>query len=104
MSDATTSRRLAAELPVGQHELFNAQLRDLYGLRRVTPAARGRIAAELERAGLEVLSDPAREPLVVRKTAHAPAGAPDKREADQKLVREAAAHGCALLGVSFASS
>jgi hypothetical protein len=65
------SRQLAHDLRPGEHRLSNGHLRDLYGLGRVTANARARIAAELHEAGLEVLSDPAHEPLVVRKTARA---------------------------------
>jgi hypothetical protein len=64
-----SSRQLAEQLRTGEHRLHNADLRRAYGLSRVTAKARSEIARELRQAGLEVLSDPANEPLVVRKTA-----------------------------------
>jgi hypothetical protein len=64
-----SSRQLAEQLRTGEHRLHNADLRRAYGLSRVTATARSEIARELRQAGLEVLSDPANEPLVVRKTA-----------------------------------
>jgi len=63
------SRQLVEQLPTGEHRLHNADLRSAYGLSRVTARARSEIARELRTAGLEILSDPANEPLVVRKTA-----------------------------------
>jgi hypothetical protein len=74
--DQQISRRLAERLAPGEHRLSNRDLREAYGLSRVTAKARASIAAELERAGLHVLSDPADEPLVVRKVARAPAPRP----------------------------
>jgi hypothetical protein len=67
----SNTRRLADQLPTGEHRLHNANLRTAYGLSRVTANARHEIARELRQAGLEILSDPADEPLVVRKTAPA---------------------------------
>jgi hypothetical protein len=75
--DHEISARLAAALPDGgQHILSNADLRAQYGLRRISAGARWRIAADLEQAGLQVMSDPGREPLVVVRpvTSAAPAG------------------------------
>lgn len=69
MKTAALSLRLANDLPPGTHRLSNRDLRDHFGLSRVTAKAREEIAYELERLGLEVLSDPDHEPLVVRKTA-----------------------------------
>jgi len=63
------SRRLVEQLRTGEHRLQNSDLRSAYGLSRVTAKARYKIARELRQAGLEILSDPADEPLVVRKTA-----------------------------------
>ncbi len=63
------SHALADRLQAGEHQLYNQDLRQVYGLARVTVKARGEIADALERAGLEVLSDPVAEPLVVRKLA-----------------------------------
>jgi hypothetical protein len=62
-----TSRKFADDLAPGVHHLSNKVLRDVYGVKRLTATARAGFAADLERAGLEVLSDPAREPLTVRK-------------------------------------
>jgi hypothetical protein len=67
------SRQLADQLRPGEHRLGNTDLRTAYGLSRVTAKARYEIARELRQAGLEILSDPANEPLVVRKTAPAQA-------------------------------
>lgn len=64
----SNSRQLVEQLPLGEHRLHNTELRSAYGLSRVTARARADIAREL-RKGLEILSDPANEPLVVRKTA-----------------------------------
>jgi type IV secretory pathway VirB10-like protein len=63
------SRQLLEQLRPGEHHLHNTDLRSAYGLSRVTAKARNEIARELRQAGLEILSDPADEPLVVRKTA-----------------------------------
>jgi hypothetical protein len=63
------SRRLVEQLRTGEHRLNNNDLRRAYGLSRVTTKARYEIASELRQAGLEILSDPTNEPLVVRKTA-----------------------------------
>ena len=65
------SRRLTAELHVGNHALTNHELRQVYGMSRVTTKARGEVAAELRKAGLQILSDPSSEPLFVRKLAPA---------------------------------
>ena len=73
---ANASRQLADRLPPGDHRLDNAALREAFGVSRITTPARHEIAAELQRAGLEVLYDPSYEPLVVRKTAHQPLRAP----------------------------
>jgi hypothetical protein len=62
------SRQLVEQLRTGEHRLNNNDLRRAYGLSRVTATARHEIAGELRQAGLEILSDPATEPLVVRKT------------------------------------
>src|ERR671916_44345 len=64
-----SSRQLAEQLRTGEHRLHNDDLRRAYGLSRVTAKARSDIARELRQAGLEILSDPANEPLVVRKPA-----------------------------------
>jgi hypothetical protein len=57
-------------------------LRSFYGLGRVTAKARASIAISLEQAGLDVLSDPSSEPLIVAKPVPAPAppapGSPDE--------------------------
>jgi hypothetical protein len=66
------SRELAGRLPPGDHHLYNDALREAYGISRVTEKSRTEIATELERVGLTVLSDPAHEPLVVRKVVRAP--------------------------------
>ncbi|HWT91985.1 MAG TPA: hypothetical protein VN238_03245, partial [Solirubrobacteraceae bacterium] len=80
MSDiSSTSRQYAERLRPGTHDLDNAELRRVYGLSRITAKARGEIAAGLRRAGLEVLTDPALEPLVVRKVARQPAPARPER-------------------------
>lgn len=71
----SNSRQLVEQLPTGEHRLHNTDLRTAYGLSRVTPKARYEIARELRQAGLEILSDPANEPLVVRKTARGPSRA-----------------------------
>jgi hypothetical protein len=63
------SRELARRLDPGIHDLSNQDLRSAYGVRRMTAKTRSGIAQELERVGLEILSDPAYEPLRVRKTA-----------------------------------
>lgn len=63
--DAT--RSLAAALPPGRHELPSRRLERAYGEAPLTPGARARIAAELDHAGLVILSDPCNEPLVVVK-------------------------------------
>lgn len=63
------SRQLVEQLRTGEHRLHNTDLHRAYGLSRVTATARYEIARELRQAGLEILSDPANEPLVVRKTA-----------------------------------
>lgn len=66
---STTSRQMAEGMKTGTHRLSNQMLREAYGLSRVTTKARTDIAHELRRAGLEILSDPSAEPLVVRKAA-----------------------------------
>jgi hypothetical protein len=63
------SRQLVEQLRPGEHRLYNTDLRSAYGLSRVTAKARYEIARELRQAGLAILSGPAEEPLVVRKTA-----------------------------------
>ncbi len=68
MDFGVASRTLAAGLVPGDHRLTDDRLRDLYGLAEVTPEARARVAASLGEAGLQVLSDPAQEPLVVRRS------------------------------------
>lgn len=75
MKTSALSLRLANDLPPGTHHLYNDQLRAHFGLSRVTAKARREIAYELQRLGLEVLSDPEHEPLVVRRTVRAAAGA-----------------------------
>jgi hypothetical protein len=65
----SNSRQLVEQLPPGEHRLHNTDLRRAFGLARVTARARSEIARELRKAGLEIVSDPANEPLVVRKTA-----------------------------------
>lgn len=71
MNTTARSRDLADGLRPGTHTLHNDFLRAHFGLSRITAKARADIAHALQRAGLEVLSDPDREPLVVRKTARA---------------------------------
>ncbi len=61
------SRSLAASLAPGRHELSASRLEQAYGDAPLTPSARARIAAELDHAGLVILSDPCNEPLVVVK-------------------------------------
>ena len=61
------SRSLAAALPPGRHELSSSRLEQAYGEAPLTPSARTRIAAELDHAGLVILSEPCNEPLVVAK-------------------------------------
>ncbi len=64
------SRKLAADMSPGrEYPLSNEDLRSFYGLGRVTAKARASIAISLEQAGLDVLSDPSSEPLVVAKPA-----------------------------------
>src|SRR4051794_9619003 len=65
------SHDYAQRLAPGEHRLDNHALRVMYGLSRVTAKARTGVAHELRRAGLEILSDPAEAPLVVRKPARA---------------------------------
>jgi hypothetical protein len=73
MSEYTEqSRQLARDLPPGEHAFYNDALRDFYGFGRITVQIRTVLAEELERAGLQIVSDPQHEPLVVRKVAHAP--------------------------------
>lgn len=74
MKTSALSLRLANDLPPGTHHLYNDQLRAHFGLSRVTAKARREIAHELQRLGLEILSDPEHEPLVVRRTVRAAAG------------------------------
>ena len=74
MPDTTAiSREFAKHLKPGDYALTNKQLREIYGagrfVSRVTVSFRIEVARELRQAGLEILSDPADEPLVVRKTA-----------------------------------
>ena len=69
------SRQLVDQLRTGEHRLNNDDLRRAYGLSRVTAKARYEIARDLQQAGLEIISDPATEPLVVRKTTPGRAGA-----------------------------
>lgn len=72
MSNTTAaSREFAKNLKPGEYRLTNQHLREIYGFGRVTTRSRTQVAQELRRAGLEVLTDPAQEPLVVRKTAPA---------------------------------
>lgn len=61
------SRSLAASLPAGRHDLTSARLEQEYGEDPLTPSARTRIAAELDHAGLLILSEPCSDPLVVAK-------------------------------------
>jgi hypothetical protein len=61
------SRSLAATLSPGRHELSSRRLEEEYGDAPLTPGARTRIAAELDHAGLVILSDPCNDPLVVVK-------------------------------------
>src|SRR3954471_19584174 len=67
MDHFASSGRLARQLSSGEHRLYNDDLRKAYGVRRVTPKARRDIARQLEELRIEVLSNPADEPLVVRK-------------------------------------
>lgn len=76
---ASISRQYADGLRPGTYDLDNAELRHIYGLSRITAKARGEIAGGLRRAGLEVLSDPAAEPLRVRKVARQPASVRPER-------------------------
>ena len=70
------SERLAAQLSEGQqYELTNKDLRRRYGLPRVTAGVRWKLAADLKRVGLHVVSDPDDEPLVVQQPGPPPAGA-----------------------------
>lgn len=64
------SRSLAASLTPGRHELSSSRLERVYG--DVSSSARARIAAELDHAGLVVLSEPCNEPLVVVKRPEMP--------------------------------
>ena len=73
------SRRLAHEMPPGEHPIYDNYLRDAFGVAHVTPMARTAVAEELERAGLQIVSDPAHEPLMVRKLDRAPAAAAPAR-------------------------
>jgi hypothetical protein len=68
MNTNAVSRQLAQDLAPGEHHLSNEQLRDIYGVSRITAKARRNIAEDLRRSGLEVLSDPSHEPLLVRKS------------------------------------
>lgn len=61
------ARDFSRALPPGTHHLDNAALREAFGLTRVTAGARSDISRRLQRQGLHILSDPANEPLVVRK-------------------------------------
>ncbi len=61
---AEVSRKLAADMESGREYPL---LRSFYGLGRVTAKARANIASSLKQAGLDVLSDPNNEPLVVAK-------------------------------------
>jgi hypothetical protein len=69
------SREFAKNLKPGDYALTNKQLREIYGVgilrSRITASFRREVAQELRKAGLEILSDPASEPLIVRKTAPA---------------------------------
>ncbi len=79
--DHETSARLAAALPEGrQYILSNADLREHYGLRRISAGARWRIAHDLELAGLQRMSDPAHEPLVMLRPDAAADGAARERQ------------------------
>ncbi len=66
------SRSFAAALAPGRHELSSSRLEQAYGDAPLTPSARTRIAAELDHAGLVILSDPCNEPLVVVKRSAQP--------------------------------
>jgi len=88
MADYTeVTRRLAQSSSTNRRSFDNAALRQHYGVSRVTVNIRTAIAASFEREGFDVLSDPASEPLVVRRrqVAAPPAAtgsAPASRRAD----------------------
>lgn len=66
------SRALAAALAPGRHALSSRRLEREYGEAQMTPSVRARIAAELDHAGLLIVSDPCHEPLVVVKRTDQP--------------------------------
>ena len=80
------SHRLAETLPPGEHRLSDRRLRDLYGAHRITMRVREEIARTLTDSGLDVVSDPAAEPLIVVKRpaggVAAAASAPRRRNGD----------------------
>jgi len=106
MSDLTdASRKFADQLDPGVHHLSNKALREIYGvarLKRITAKARAGFAAHLQRAGLEVLSDPAQEPLIVRKTVANETGAARSRRRVAKRPWAVAACAVVLLLVLIA--
>ena len=59
-----------------KHTLANAQLREIFGVSRVTAAQRQAIVGALEEAGIEVVSGATSEPMVVRKRADQSVAAP----------------------------
>jgi hypothetical protein len=80
-------RSLSPSLSPGRHELSSSRLEQAYGDAPLTPSARARIAAELDHAGLVILSDPCSEPLVVVKRPAEPAT--DERVSASHLARRA---------------
>src|SRR3954452_5150252 len=93
------SRLLAAELRVGEHALTNHELRQIYGMTRVTAKSRGDVAAALAETGLQILSDPSSEPLFVRKPAPARATPAPRARAGWRRPWAIAAVGLVLLFV-----
>jgi hypothetical protein len=102
--DHETSASLAAALPPGrQYVLSNADLREHYGLRRISAGARWRIARDLELAGLQLISDPDHEPLVVARPqadAAAHGAAPERGEKRRRTPFRLGAVFSALVGAA----
>lgn len=74
------SRSPASSLGPERHELSSRRLEREYADAPITPGGRARIAAELDHVGLDILSDPCHEPLVVvKRSAHPPPGTPAAR-------------------------
>jgi hypothetical protein len=79
------AREIAQQYTPGQvYHLDNTYLHTTFSLARVTTRSRGDIADALRQAGLEILSDPRHEPLIVRRPTARAAGAVAQRTPDTR--------------------